>query len=486
MVSSGKTSQFSPVIRPSWAFIVALVAACEGPAVWARPQSIDLPAVDPPLPEQSTIPISATASSGLPVRFASLTPRVCGVDPAGLVTGLASGTCTIAANQPGDANFAPAPRSTIDLVFQLSTENLTFTQVPALAVFDRGTLVAVHTAGDPVSYATDTPEVCFVDGETGLIEALSPGPCRISATAGSLRLDHTFEVASASALTVPGIPSEIAIFAADTPDAVEVRVGATTAGGTPVGGYTVESSPEGITAHGVPPSVLVACPAGCAGYAFRVFARNAMGTSLPSGYVHQRTRYDVSVIFHEPDTRPNDSIFLGSYVLDGTTGAVAGLRGQLSEAMTGGATPYPRDTMTWLPLGHPLSSLPITIDGADGWLVTTFLLPTANTLSATAKFDGTDGWSPGTGMGLHFGYPGDNPGNAYARIFVNRTQPTASPTPAQLARVAYADCAPGGMMGATCMTGTTVAGYGSVGTMGGYPLSQTTTRSSPGLQGEER
>jgi len=30
------------------------------------------------------------------------------------------------------------------------------------------------------------------------------------------------------------------------------------------------------------------------------------------------------------------------------------------------------------------------------------------------------------------------------------------------------------MMGATCMTGTTEAGYGTVGTMGGYPASQVT------------
>ena len=30
-------------------------------------------------------------------------------------------------------------------------------------------------------------------------------------------------------------------------------------------------------------------------------------------------------------------------------------------------------------------------------------------------------------------------------------------------------------MGAVCMTGTTVAGYGAIGTMGGYPVSQTIT-----------
>ena len=46
----------------------------------------------------------------------------------------------------------------------------------------------------------------------------------------------------------------------------------------------------------------------------------------------------------------------------------------------------------------------------------------------------------------------------------------------QIDKLAYADCAPGGMMGSTCMTGTTEAGYGVLGSMGGYPVSQVITR----------
>jgi hypothetical protein len=61
-------------------------------------------------------------------------------------------------------------------------------------------------------------------------------------------------------------------------------------------------------------------------------------------------------------------------------------------------------------------------------------------------------------------------------IFVAAADPTAAPTPGQVAKLAYADCTPFGMMGATCMTGTAAAGYGTVGSMGGYPLSQVTTR----------
>jgi hypothetical protein len=61
-------------------------------------------------------------------------------------------------------------------------------------------------------------------------------------------------------------------------------------------------------------------------------------------------------------------------------------------------------------------------------------------------------------------------------IFVNTANPTAPLTQAQIDKLAYADCAPGGMMGATCMTGTTVAGYGTVGAMSGYPVTLAITR----------
>lgn len=55
----------------------------------------------------SSVPLIATASSGLPVAFASLTPSVCQVIGA-TVTTIAAGTCAIAASQPGNGAFAAA------------------------------------------------------------------------------------------------------------------------------------------------------------------------------------------------------------------------------------------------------------------------------------------------------------------------------------------------------------------------------------------
>jgi hypothetical protein len=292
--------------------------------VEANPQTLEFLPITQPAVDQTSVVVSATASSGLPVRFGSLTPTVCSVDSGtGLVIGLTSGTCTVAADQPGNSHFAPAPRMRQDVLFVL-------------------------TAVDPVQ--------------------------------GTVPLGDTV------------------------------------------------------------------------------------------------TRCEVVATFYEPDTQPNNSIFVGSFTLDAMTGTVSDLRGRLSESMTGGATPYPADTMAWVPLQYPLSSIPVTIDGVSGLLVTTFKLPSTDTLSSATSFGGTDGFSPGTGMGLHFGYPGPNPGNAYARIFVNISDPTLPPTQTQIDKLAYADCTSGGMMGATCMTGTSLAGYGTVGTMSGYPLSQTITK----------
>lgn len=185
--------------------------------------------------------------------------------------------------------------------------------------------------------------------------------------------------------------------------------------------------------------------------------------------------YNVTQVYYEPETQPRNTIFTGSFTFDEHTMTVSNLTGYLTESMTGdGNSAEANYGMTELPLMHQLSSIYDPVLG--GLLVTTFLNDNTNTFSTMS---GGDGWSPGTGFALYYDFPGTNPGNAYARIFVNTTDPTAPLTQAQLDKLAYADCAPGGMMGATCMTGTTVAGYGAIGSMSGYPLSQTITAAVP-------
>jgi alpha-tubulin suppressor-like RCC1 family protein len=54
--------------------------------------------------------LGATASSGLAVSFGSVTAGVCTVTSGGVLTFVTTGTCTINANQAGNATFDPAPQ----------------------------------------------------------------------------------------------------------------------------------------------------------------------------------------------------------------------------------------------------------------------------------------------------------------------------------------------------------------------------------------
>ncbi|MGQ0622837.1 MAG: beta strand repeat-containing protein [Panacagrimonas sp.] len=64
--------------------------------------------------------VSATGgASGEPVTLSSLTMSVCSV-AGGTVAGLAPGTCTVAANQAGNADFDPAPQATQNITVNAS------------------------------------------------------------------------------------------------------------------------------------------------------------------------------------------------------------------------------------------------------------------------------------------------------------------------------------------------------------------------------
>ena len=447
----------------------------EGPAIEARPQTISFSPIQAPTVDQVMVTAAASASSGLPVIYSSLTTSVCTVDSStGIVTGIASGTCTITADQPGNDHFAPAAQATQNVEFNFSS-SLTFTNVPSMSLYDLATITASDSSGQSVSYTSTTPAICTVNAASGQILSLATGSCTIVATTGSQQATQTVNISSPSAASPPGMPTGVSVKTGDASNMVIVTVGGVVSGGSPLSVFNVISSPSGISALSASLPITATCPTTCAGYSFAVTAANSNGTSPLSAFTDIVTTYKVITNFYEPDTQPNNSIFIGTFDLNATTGIVTNLKGKLSEAMTGGSTPYPNDIMTWLPLNNQLSSVS---NGQGGVLVATFLNSNTNTFTNDPAFNGTDGWSPGTGSAFYYGFPtpGANPGNAYALIFVNTTDPTALLTQTQIDKLAYADCAPGGIMGATCMTGTTVAGYGSVGTMSGYPMSQTITK----------
>ena len=267
--------------------------------------------------------------------------------------------------------------------------------------------------------------------------------------------------------TVPGSPTDVSVAPGAAPGTATVTfTPPASAGSTPILSYTVTANPGGIVASGTSSPIPMVALSARTAYTYSVVATNESGNSAPATTGALRF-YSVVETFHEPMTQPNDSIFTGTFTFDTTAGTVSHLTGSLTQSMTkvGGVYGPP---MTTVALANQLSSTAATLGGVNGLLVTTFKLTTTNTLD-------TAGFPPGGSeyYGLAAGTP--NPMNAYAMIFVNTTDPTTALLQPQIDKLAYADCTPGGMMMTTCMTGTTVAGYGRKGTMMGVPTSQVVT-----------
>lgn len=129
-----------------------------------------------------TTAASATATSGLAVNFTSTTPIICSVS-GNTVAGLLTGTCIVAANQPGNANFTAAPQVTQNITVTQGTQTIgaiSFTPT-TLAVGGTTTASATATSGLAVTFnSSTTPTICSVSGNT--VTGLLAGTCTITAS----------------------------------------------------------------------------------------------------------------------------------------------------------------------------------------------------------------------------------------------------------------------------------------------------------------
>ncbi len=121
--------------------------------------------------------VSATASSGLAVTFTSSTPGICTVS-GNTVTGVAAGTCTIAANQADNSSYSPAPTVTQDISVK-AAQSVTFGAAPSIAVDGTGVVSATASSGLPVIFSTLSQDVCTVSGNT--VTGVAAGTCTIAA-----------------------------------------------------------------------------------------------------------------------------------------------------------------------------------------------------------------------------------------------------------------------------------------------------------------
>ncbi len=129
----------------------------------------------------------AVASSGLAVVYGSTTPSVCTVAGSAVAV-VAAGTCTITANQPGNASWAAAAQQTQSFAIARASQTLTF---PAPSAGSRsfvpgGTFAidpvatsVTPNAGQPIVYSSLSPTVCTVSGTTVTMVAM--GACTLAA-----------------------------------------------------------------------------------------------------------------------------------------------------------------------------------------------------------------------------------------------------------------------------------------------------------------
>ena len=149
--------------------------------------------------------LMATSTSGLSVAFASTTPSVCGASGTTLML-LTAGTCTVAASQPGNANYSPATAvsHSFAVAAALTAQTITFTspgsQVMGIAP---APLLATSTSGLAVSFVSTTPNVCTVSGAT--LSLVTVGTCTVAASqagnatfAAAAAVQNSFAVAAAA------------------------------------------------------------------------------------------------------------------------------------------------------------------------------------------------------------------------------------------------------------------------------------------------
>ena len=197
----------------------------------ASGQTITFPAI----PAQSaggTLTLVATATSALPVSFASATTGVCTVSGT-TASLLASGTCTITASQAGNGSYhAATPVSQSFSVGSLTAQTITFGTIATQLVGTPLSLSATASSGLPVVYASSTASVCTVSGTTATLAA--QGTCTIVASqagnasySAAANVTQSFAVSGeAQSISFGAIPSQAV--------GTSLTVSATASSGLPV------------------------------------------------------------------------------------------------------------------------------------------------------------------------------------------------------------------------------------------------------------
>ena len=165
-------------------------------------QTINFPAITATLYAGTQITLSATASSGLPVTFTSVSTGVCTVagNTASLLT---AGTCYMHASQAGNADYTAAPTVAQDFAVHLVPQTITFPAITGTHyALGQVTPAATASSGLAVTYNSASTGVCTVAGST--VSLLTAGACYL----------HAAQAGNAVYAAAPTLLEEFAVKAA--------------------------------------------------------------------------------------------------------------------------------------------------------------------------------------------------------------------------------------------------------------------------------
>jgi len=203
------------------------------------------PAPNPIYSQGGSFAVSASATSSLPVSYTSLTPSTCSTSSS-LVYITSAGTCTIAANQPGDSNYNAAPQATQNFgIAKAAQSPLTLFNNPAnISVGGTSNLTTSGGNGTgAITYTSSTPSVCSVSGT--MVTGSTTGTCTVTASQAG---DANYNAISSNPINIQvgsGAQAQLYVSASPTTFNVNGTTSLSTAGGSGSGAvsYAVISGP---------------------------------------------------------------------------------------------------------------------------------------------------------------------------------------------------------------------------------------------------
>lgn len=178
-----------PTAAGSYAVVATITASGYEPAVATgtlviakAAQTITFPTPPGATYGDGPVALTASASSGLPVSFASNNTEVATIlGPSAQIIG--AGTTIITATQPGNENYLAATGVNQTLLVAKAAQSISFAPLEARTVGDGPfTLTATASSGLPVTFSSDNTAVATVSGNQATI--VGAGQATITATQG--------------------------------------------------------------------------------------------------------------------------------------------------------------------------------------------------------------------------------------------------------------------------------------------------------------